>query len=90
MIAVKSLYYLACFALIVVVLHCCAYATWLESLVIVAAGYAVQHLSYNIFALMMNALHLEQVFPDLNYTVVHVMVFALVCLVIYWLPVALR
>lgn len=83
MIAVKSLYYLACFALIVVVLHCCAYATWLESLVIVAAGYAVQHLSYNIFALMMNALHLEQVFPDLNYTVVHVMVFALVCLVIY-------
>ncbi|KAB7788719.1 ATP-binding protein [Bifidobacterium cebidarum] len=82
-ITCKSLYYLGSFALMVVALRCCAYITWLEALVIAVAGYAVQHLSYNVFALMMNVLDVHHVSLHINSTVVHIALFALVCLAIY-------
>ncbi|KFI91760.1 hypothetical protein BISA_1047 [Bifidobacterium saguini DSM 23967] len=62
-ITLKSLYYFGSFALMVIALHWCAYVTWLESLVIAVAGYAVQHLSYNVYALMMNVLDFDRFGP---------------------------
>lgn len=49
---VRALYYICCSVMFVAILRCCTRLTWLESLVTVVAGYAVQHLAVDVYALI--------------------------------------
>lgn len=53
-IAIKSVYFVTCCVVMAVALRCCARVTRLESMIIVVGGYSLQHISYNLFALVVN------------------------------------
>lgn len=48
----RMLYYICCSVAFVAILRCCTRLTWLESLVTVVAGYALQHLAVDVYALV--------------------------------------
>lgn len=48
----RVLYYICCSVTFVAILRCCTRLTWLESLVTVVAGYALQHLAVDVYALV--------------------------------------
>lgn len=48
----RTLYYICCSVTFIAILRCCTRLTWLESLVTVVAGYALQHLAVDVYALI--------------------------------------
>ncbi|WP_081886649.1 ATP-binding protein [Bifidobacterium reuteri] len=76
-IAIKSLYFTACCVVMAAALHCCASVTWLESMIIVVAGYSLQHISYNLFGLVVNAWHSGK--PSWLYSVTSMAILLTVC-----------
>lgn len=52
-LAAMTAYFGLCAASLIVVLHDAARVSWMESLVIVAAGYSVQHIAFDAFRLML-------------------------------------